>query len=140
MVPEYGALNSLLLKRALFSPNCRLVRTIQVWLPWQKTQNLNEFELHCRAVLALPIPEIRQERAGASAVILSPFEGVNPQFFGLEKVCENPRADVRIFGKEQARLYRRMGVVVVNDAVTADAEKVKDEAKALAKLIEVKPA
>lgn len=105
-----------------------------------KTQNLNEFELHCRAVLGLPIPEIRQERAGASAVILSPFEGVNPQFFGLEKVCENPRADVRIFGKEEARLYRRMGVVVVNDTADTDAGKVKDEAKALAKLVDVKPA
>ena len=35
------------------------------------TQNLNEFELHCRAVLGLPIPNIKQERMGASAVILS---------------------------------------------------------------------
>lgn len=37
------------------------------------TQNLNEFELHLRAVLGLPIPEITQERIGASAVILSPI-------------------------------------------------------------------
>ena len=37
------------------------------------TQNLNEFELHCRAVLGLPIPGIKQERIGASAVILSPI-------------------------------------------------------------------
>lgn len=39
------------------------------------TQNLNEFELHLRAVLGLPIPEITQERIGASAVILSPIAG-----------------------------------------------------------------
>ena len=37
------------------------------------TQNLNEFELHCRAVLGLPIPGIKQECIGASAVILSPI-------------------------------------------------------------------
>ena len=45
------------------------------------TQNLSEFELHCRAVLGLPIPEITQERYGASAVILSDiarYNGVNP--------------------------------------------------------------
>lgn len=55
------------------------------------TQNLSEFELHCRAVLGLPIPEIVQERQGASAVILSPVETHHPEYTGLEDVCAAQR-------------------------------------------------
>ena len=52
------------------------------------TQNLSEFELHCRAVLGLPIPEITQERMGASAVILSEVESHGaPKYSGEEEVC-----------------------------------------------------
>ena len=76
------------------------------------TQNLSEFELHARAVLSLPIPEIELYRQGASAVILSPVETDNPQYQGIEKVCEAPKTDLRIFGKPQAHVGRRMGVVV----------------------------
>ena len=49
------------------------------------TQNLSEFELHCRAVLGLPIPEITQERIGASAVILSEVESKKPEYISLFK-------------------------------------------------------
>ena len=53
------------------------------------TQNLNEFELHLRAVLGLPIPEITQERIGASAVILSPIASKEaPRYRGEEEVCK----------------------------------------------------
>jgi len=103
------------------------------------TQNLSEFELHCRAVLGLPIPEIRLEKAGASAVILSTIETTHPQYTGLEKVCQNARADYRIFGKEAARVHRRMGVVVVNADLGCDALKLQQEARQLADLVEVKP-
>ena len=48
------------------------------------TQNLSEFELHCRAVLGLPIPEITQERQGASAVILSGVESTCPDYAPLQ--------------------------------------------------------
>jgi phosphoribosylglycinamide formyltransferase 2 len=102
------------------------------------TQNLNEFELHCRAVLGLPIPEIRQEKAGASAVILSNIEAIQPSYTGFEKVCQNPRADYRLFGKEAARVHRRMGVVVVNGSIGSDALTLKDEARRLADLVKVK--
>lgn len=101
------------------------------------TQNLNEFELHCRAVLGLPIPEIRLERVGASAVVLAPFDGLNPVYTGLEKVLSHAHADVRLFGKTEARVHRRMGVVVVNRPLGTDSEAVKDEARTLANLIEV---
>lgn len=101
------------------------------------TQNLNEFELHCRTVLGLPIPEIRQEKAGASAVVLSPIETMNPSYSGWEKVCEDPRADFRLFGKAEARPYRRMGVVVVNDAPETDSLVLKAKARQLADLVKV---
>ena len=64
------------------------------------TQNLNEFELHLRAVLGLPIPEITQERIGASAVILSPIASKEqPRYRGEEEVCKETNTYLRIFGK-----------------------------------------
>jgi len=102
------------------------------------TQNLSEFELHCRAVLGLPIPEIRQEKAGASAVILSGIEILSPEYAGIDLVCQNPRADVRIFGKEVARKHRRMGVVFINAELGADVLELKQTARKLADLVEVK--
>lgn len=103
------------------------------------TQNLSEFELHCRAVLGLPIPEIRLEKAGASAVILSGIETIFPEYSGIDIVCQNPNADVRIFGKEAARVHRRMGVVVVNAEVGADVLELQQTARQLADMVEVKP-
>lgn len=101
------------------------------------TQNFNEFELHLRAVLGLPIPCIKQLRAGASAVILSPIaENRNPEYRGLELTCEED-ADVRIFGKPFTRLRRRMGVVVVNGPVGTDINLLRDKAKRLAGYVEV---
>jgi phosphoribosylglycinamide formyltransferase 2 len=101
------------------------------------TQNLNEFELHCRAVLGLPIPEIRLEKAGASAVVLSFIDATKPRYTGIDTVLQNPCADVKIFGKETARIYRRMGVVVVSDALGADVLELKDTARKLADTIKV---
>lgn len=103
------------------------------------TQNLSEFELHCRAVLGIPIPEIRQEKAGASAVVLSSIETIAPKYSGIETVCRNPRADVRIFGKETARIHRRMGVVLLNNSLGTDVLDLKQQARELADLIEIKP-
>ncbi len=61
------------------------------------TQNLSEFELHARAILGFPIPEITLERVGASAVILGDSEGVNPRYSGIKNVLANKNTDVRIF-------------------------------------------
>ncbi|TGK07037.1 formate-dependent phosphoribosylglycinamide formyltransferase [Leptospira semungkisensis] len=76
------------------------------------TQNFNEFELHLRAVLGLPIPEIVLVRKGASAVILSETEGNIPNIQGIDKACEMPESDLRIFGKPITKKYRRMGVAL----------------------------
>ena len=101
------------------------------------TQNFNEFELHLRAVLGLPIPCIKQLRIGASAVILSPIASQQPpQYRGLELTCEED-ADLRIFGKPTTRVNRRMGVVVCNGPLDADLDAVRDKAKRLASYVEV---
>ncbi|EMN88375.1 formate-dependent phosphoribosylglycinamide formyltransferase [Leptospira weilii] len=76
------------------------------------TQNFNEFELHIRAILGIPISEITQERKGASAVILASTDGKIPETKGLDIASEMPESDFRIFGKPITRPYRRMGVVL----------------------------
>jgi phosphoribosylglycinamide formyltransferase 2 len=77
------------------------------------TQNLNEFELHARAVLGLPIAEIRQIQNGASAVVLAQHNSDSaPSFTGLDLVLQDPNTEVRIFGKPSMRPYRRMAVTL----------------------------
>ena len=80
------------------------------------TQNFNEFELHLRAVLGLPISAITQERIGASAVILATGHSENPTFNSIESIASASKVDFRLFGKPTARPYRRMGVVLTYDS------------------------
>ena len=101
------------------------------------TQNLNEFELHCRAVLGLPIPAITQERWGASAVILSQIETQHPTYTGMDEVCAATNTRLRIFGKPEAHVGRRMGVVVCYDPIGADIQALRDKCKALAAKVNV---
>jgi phosphoribosylglycinamide formyltransferase 2 len=101
------------------------------------TQNFNEFELHLRAVLGLPIPEITQERFGASAVILAEKNSDKPTFEGIEALAKAPQSDFRLFGKPTSRPYRRMGVVLTYDKVGTDIEKITQRAKVLAGLVKV---
>ena len=102
------------------------------------TQHLNEFELHCHAVLGLPIPPISLLRQGASAVILSPIaKDTRPEYRGMEEVTGIPDTYLRIFGKPTARISRRMGVVVCNGPVEGDLAALRDKAKALADKVTV---
>ncbi len=96
------------------------------------TQNLSEFELHARAILGLPIPEITLERVGASAVVLATTEGIYPTYTGIEKVLENKLTDVRVFNKPTTRPYRRMAVVLTHDKIGSDVDAVKQKAIDLA--------
>ena len=101
------------------------------------TQNFNEFELHLRAVLGLPIPCIKQLRYGASHVILSPIASQEPpRYRGLEATCVED-ADLRIFGKPFTRLGRRMGVVVVNGEHGCSIADLRAKAQELASKVEV---
>ncbi len=103
------------------------------------TQNFNEFELHLRAILSLPIAEITLEKAGASAVILASENSENPTFSGLEKIAGLPKTDFRIFGKPTSRPYRRMGVALVNDTLETPITQIIEKAKEAAALIHVNP-
>ena len=101
------------------------------------TQNFNDFELHLRAVLGLPIPCIKQLRYGASHVILSPIASQEPpRYRGLEATCVED-ADLRIFGKPFTRLGRRMGVVVVNGENGCSIADLRAKAQELASKVEV---
>ena len=101
------------------------------------TQNFNEFELHCRAVLGLPIPEITQDRVGASAVILADANGTVDSYQGLQKAASEAQCDLRIFGKETGRPNRRMGVVVTNDVIESNPLDVAERAKVIAGKVKV---
>ena len=103
------------------------------------TQNFNEFELHLRAILSLPIFEITLEKVGASAVILASENSNNPTFSGLEKISALPQTDFRIFGKPTSRPYRRMGVALTYDTVDCPIENVITAAKKAASLVTVNP-
>ena len=97
--------------------------------------NLNEFELHFRAVMGLPIPAIHLEHAGASAVVLSPVESNEPLDYNLTDVCNADRSRVRIFNKPIAHVGTRMGVVLCYDNVNCDMDALRNKAKRLAKTV-----
>ncbi len=100
------------------------------------TQNLSEFDLHARAILGLPIPFVKLERCGASAVILASDEGV-PTISGLEIALSTPQSDVRIFGKPIKRPYRRMGVALAYDSVGSNIDAVIEKAKSIAACVSI---
>lgn len=103
------------------------------------TQNFNEFELHLRAILGLPITEITLEKSGASAVLLASKDSENPYFENLEVLANSSKTDFRLFGKPTSRPYRRMGVVVCYDALNSDVTAITQKAKELAQKVKVLP-
>ncbi len=90
------------------------------------SQSMSEFELHLRAVLDLPIPDVRTYGPAASAVILADRTVEAPRYTGLAAALAEPGTDLRIFGKPRAHKFRRMGVALALGATT-------DEARAKAK-------
>lgn len=101
------------------------------------TQNFNEFELHLRAILSLPIFEIKLEKNGASAVILASENSSNPSYEGLEKIAGLAKTDFRIFGKPTSRPYRRMGVALTSDTLETPVEEIVERAKEASKLLTI---
>ncbi|MFN7717082.1 MAG: formate-dependent phosphoribosylglycinamide formyltransferase [Pseudanabaenaceae cyanobacterium] len=98
------------------------------------SQNLNEFELHLRAILGLPIPIIEVLSPAASAVILAQGHSEQIYFRGVEAALGMPNTEVRLFGKPDSRPYRRMGVVL---AKGADAMEARQKATAAAAKVEI---
>jgi phosphoribosylglycinamide formyltransferase 2 len=74
------------------------------------SQNLTQFDLHCRAILGLPVPEPTLYGPSASAVILADRNAETFDFEIDTSVLKQPGTDLRLFGKPTTRPYRRMGV------------------------------
>ncbi len=75
------------------------------------TQYQNEFELHARAILGLPV-STALHTAGASAVIYGGMDKTGIEFANIEKALAVPQTDIRLFGKPEAFIKRRMGVTL----------------------------
>jgi phosphoribosylglycinamide formyltransferase 2 len=102
------------------------------------SQNFSEFELHARAVLGLPIPEITLERVAASAVVLTSSDSSDyPVITGLEEASKLPQTDFRVFGKPSTRKYRRMGVGLAYESKNGSTDNVRKVAKQVADCIKV---
>ncbi len=89
------------------------------------SQDLSEFGLHARALLGLPVPEIRFYGPSASRAVVVEGDTDKIEMDCLEKVLEEPGVQMRIFGKPEVKGHRRMGVILA----TADT---LDEARAKA--------
>lgn len=98
------------------------------------SQNLNEFELHLRAILGLPIPKIEQLGASASAVILANEHSHSIYFEGVAEALAEPDVEIRLFGKPDSRPFRRMGVAL---AKGKDSQEAREKAKAAASTIKI---
>ncbi|WP_338430063.1 formate-dependent phosphoribosylglycinamide formyltransferase [Synechococcus elongatus IITB3] len=94
------------------------------------SQNLNEFELHLRAVLGLPIPTIELLGPSASRVILAEDSGDRPSYTGVATALQEPLVDLRLFGKPDMRPQRRMGVALARDTSVEAARAKADRAAA----------
>ncbi len=90
------------------------------------SQVQNEFELHARAILGLPV-SVALRAPGASAVIYGGMDAKGIAFEGVDEALRVPQSDLRLFGKPEAFTRRRMGVALANGADT-------NEARARAKL------
>jgi phosphoribosylglycinamide formyltransferase 2 len=85
------------------------------------SQDLSEFALHARAILGLPIPNIRSRGPAASAVILVEGNSNRLRFEGVDVALQAPDTQLRLFGKPEVRGERRMGVALAlgDDVETA---------------------
>jgi len=99
------------------------------------SQNLNEFELHLRAVLGLPIPKIDQMGASASAVILAKDYSESIAFAGVADALSEPNVEVRLFGKPDSRPFRRMGVALAKGKDIQEAREKATEAASKIKIV-----
>lgn len=95
------------------------------------SQRFNEFELHARAILGLPV-DVSLKSAGASAVIYGGVDSTNLAYEGLEAALSVPEADIRLFGKPESFVRRRMGVAL---AIADDVDEARVRAKKSASLV-----
>jgi phosphoribosylglycinamide formyltransferase 2 len=96
------------------------------------TTNLSEFELHFRAIMGLPIAGIHLEHYGCSAVVLAKEDADHQPEYNLLDALKEDYTRVRIFGKPDQHINRRMGVVLCYGEIGADLNALRDKAKRLA--------
>ena len=99
------------------------------------TTNLNEFELHLRAIMGWPIPAIHLEHKGCSAVVLAKENADHEPAYNLVEALKEDRTRVRIFGKPDQHTGRRMGVVLCYGDLDADMDALREKAKRVAATI-----
>jgi phosphoribosylglycinamide formyltransferase 2 len=95
------------------------------------SQRFSEFELHARAILGLPV-DVTMRDAGASAVIYGGLASKSLKYDGLESALAVPSSDIRLFGKPESFVKRRMGVAL---ATGKDTDEARDRAKLAASLV-----
>jgi phosphoribosylglycinamide formyltransferase 2 len=95
------------------------------------TQWQNEFELHARAILGLPV-DTALKSPGASAVIYGGVDAPGIVFDGVAEALAVPNSELRLFGKPESYAKRRMGVALVHDG---DVERARVQAKKAAALV-----
>ena len=100
------------------------------------TQWQNEFELHARAILGLPV-DTTLKSPGASAVIYGGVDATGIVFDGVDQALRVPNSEIRLFGKPESFVKRRMGVALVHDA---DVERARVQAKRAASLVKPRKA
>ncbi|MDJ0594027.1 MAG: formate-dependent phosphoribosylglycinamide formyltransferase [Pleurocapsa sp. MO_226.B13] len=98
------------------------------------SQNLNEFELHLRAILGLPIPKIEVFAPSASAVILAEKHSDRINFAHVAEALKVVDTDIKLFGKPDSRPYRRMGVALARGATITEA---RDKATTAANTVSI---
>jgi len=86
------------------------------------SQDLSEFALHVRAIMGLPIPQIRQLGPSASAVLLVEGSSEVVSYSNIEKALEEPDTQIRLFGKPEVEGRRRMGVALARGVSVEDAK------------------
>jgi phosphoribosylglycinamide formyltransferase 2 len=99
------------------------------------TQKQNEFELHARAILGLPV-NTGLQGAGASAVILGGISAKGVVYEGLDQALAVPDSEIRLFGKPEAFVKRRMGVAL---ATAESVPEARNKAVEAASLVVIKP-
>ena len=99
------------------------------------SQDLSEFALHTRAILGLPIPNIKQHGASASVALLGNGESEDISFDGLEEALKHADTQIRFFGKPDIDGSRRLGVVLARGR---NLEEARDTARKAASAITIR--
>ena len=85
------------------------------------SQDMSEFALHARAILGLPVPEIKFYGPSASKAVVVEGNSTEYEFENLDKVLEEPGVQIRIFGKPEIVGHRRLGVILATDNTVEEA-------------------